>query len=51
MRRPRRVEIDVEALAGRLGADHSAMHDDLAPLFRCQSCAEAGRQRIQVFLS
>jgi hypothetical protein len=45
------VELDLEALANRLGADHGAMHHDLVGLFRCQRCADAGRERRPVFFT
>lgn len=30
--------LDLIALRDRLGPDHRAMHDDLVPKLRCQSC-------------
>lgn len=32
------TQLNVGALADRLGADHGALHDDLVKLFRCQAC-------------
>jgi hypothetical protein len=32
------AELDVAALADRLGPDHGAMHDDLVTKFRCSKC-------------
>ena len=45
------IQIDLAALAARLGRDHGAMHDDLVRLFRCQRCAEAGRDQRPVFFT
>jgi hypothetical protein len=45
------IQLDLEALAARLGADHGAMHDDLVRLFRCQRCAAAGRDQGPVFFT
>lgn len=36
-------ELDLPALAARLGADHGALHADLVPKLRC---AECGSNRI-----
>jgi hypothetical protein len=47
----RSVQIDLAALAVRLGSDHGAMHDDLVRLFRCQRCADAGRDQRPVFFT
>lgn len=32
------VLADLDAIAARLGRDHSSMHDDLAPKLRCSKC-------------
>ena len=45
------AEADVHTLAGRLGTDHGAMHDDLVGLFRCRRCKDAGRARYEVFFT
>jgi hypothetical protein len=45
------AEADVLALVDRLGAEHGAMHDDLAQIFTCFACREAGRDRRQVFFT
>ncbi len=45
------AKLDLAALARRLGRDHGIMHDDVAHLFRCQKCAEAGRPRGKVGLT
>ena len=44
-------EIDLEQLAGRLGADHGAMHDDLTPKFTCRRCADRGERRRDIFMT
>ena len=31
-------DLDLAALRDRLGPDHGAMHDDLAPKLRCKKC-------------
>ncbi|WP_131835364.1 hypothetical protein [Ancylobacter aquaticus] len=36
-------ELDIPALAARLGPDHGALHNDLVPKLRC---AECGSKRI-----
>lgn len=36
-------ELDLEALAAKLGRDHGALRDDLAPKLRCTEC---GSKRI-----
>jgi hypothetical protein len=36
-------EIDLVALAGKLGRDHGAMHDDLMPILWCKRCRDEGR--------
>lgn len=33
-----RADLDLEALARRLGRDHGCMHNDLAPYLRCTVC-------------
>lgn len=35
---PQYVEIDLVALAERLGPDHGTLADDLRPYFRCKVC-------------
>jgi hypothetical protein len=45
------TQIDLAALATRLGSDHGAMHDDLVRLFRCQRCADASRDQRPVFFT
>ncbi len=47
----RSMQIDLAALAARLGSDHGAMHDDLVGLFRCQRCVETGRDQRPVFFT
>ena len=37
------ADIDLHALAARLGPDHGAMHADLIEHFYCRKCFEAGR--------
>lgn len=32
------AEVDLQALADKLGRDHGAMHWDLVPLMRCSKC-------------
>ena len=34
----RTVEMDLAALAARLGREHSAMHDGLTPRLKCSAC-------------
>jgi len=36
-------ELDLPALAARLGPEHSTLHDDLVPRLRCSKC---GSKRI-----
>jgi len=31
-------QLDLKALARRLGPDHGALHKDLVPLLRCRAC-------------
>ena len=42
------ADLDLEALARRLGRDHSSMHDALTPLLRCSKC---GSRKIGIRLS
>lgn len=44
-------QLDVRALADRLGENHGAMHNDLVRLFRCARCKTAGRDRRAVFFT
>jgi hypothetical protein len=36
-------QLDLEALAERLGRDHGSMHTDLAHKLRCSKCGTKGR--------
>jgi hypothetical protein len=47
----RSTQIDVQALAVRLGSGHGAMHDDLVGYFRCEACKAAGRPRRAVYFT
>jgi len=38
-------QLDLHALAERLGPDHSTLHKHLAPLLRCKAC---GGKRVQL---
>lgn len=42
------VMLDLEALAKRLGRDHSTMRDDLVPKLKCSAC---GSKDIALILS
>jgi hypothetical protein len=42
------ADVDLVALAARLGRDHGAMHDDLAGKFRCSRC---GSRRVSFRIS
>ena len=42
------AELDMQALADRLGTTHGAMHKDLAPLLKCSAC---GGKRLQLIYS
>jgi hypothetical protein len=44
-------ELDVEALAARLGAAHDAILEGLVGLFYCRRCDEAGRTKRPVFFT
>ena len=34
------ADLDIEALARKLGREHGALHNDLVPLLRCTKCPE-----------
>ena len=39
-------QLDLKALARRLGPDHGALHKDLVPLLRCRACgSKEGRDQ------
>lgn len=42
------ADLDLDALARRLGRDHSSMHDSLTPLLRCSKC---GSRKIGIRIS
>ena len=44
-------QMDLPALAQRLGPDNSVMHWDITPKFKCQRCADNGDRRRDVFLT
>ncbi|CAA0130295.1 Uncharacterised protein [Starkeya nomas] len=43
----RYVELDLPALAAKLGRDHGSMHRDLAPIMKCTAC---GQKRVKFTL-
>ncbi len=44
-------QVDLRALADRIGEDHPAMHEDLERLFFCQRCRDRGDKRRSIFFT